>query len=63
MARYDAHVQLAPTMHEGHMKHYWHISMTTKDGNFTVKHGYQKDVRDAFFEASTAAFYLIKNLK
>lgn len=61
--KYNAHVQLAPTLHEGQMKHYWNITMTTSDGTFTVAHGYEKRLYSAFFDAEFKAKQIINNLR
>jgi len=53
MKKYDLHVSLQPEIHQDSMKHYWNITLTTKEGVFSIAHGYAKDVISAMYNANT----------
>lgn len=44
---YALHVSLQPKINKGAMAHYWHISITTPDGVFTIADGWEEDVYSA----------------
>lgn len=54
MKKYVLEVQLKPELHEGSMKHYWHIDLITEDGRFTARHGYESDLVNAHAKSHQA---------
>jgi hypothetical protein len=43
MKKYDLHVSLQPQLYNGAMAHYWHITLQTDDGTFTIQDGWASE--------------------
>lgn len=53
---YRLHVQLTPQIsEEQQMRYFWHIDLHTKEGNFTVHHGFGNSPTECALDAITCA--------
>lgn len=55
MPKYEVRVNANPRIHEGSMQYYWQIVQINEDGIFTVKHGWNKSLVRACFDAGSEA--------